>query len=146
MSFSTKINLNSNKVEQSSGETLNLSGITQVYNTGQFIFKSGSSLSMLSNTGNLMMLTGATIQWTDGSYITSNGLTGATGVQIDGDLIILNGNTTSTKFIEGSVCLSNIYQAKFPTSGATCSIAILTGLPSTFSTFNFCCGILKSIT
>jgi hypothetical protein len=53
---------------------------------------------------------------------------------------------TAPKFIEGAACLADTYQAKFPTSGATCSISVLTALPSTFSILNFCCGILKSIT
>ena len=53
--FNTKINLNDNKSQQLSGQTLSLSGCTHTY--GQLIINSGATLSILPNHGNGKILT-----------------------------------------------------------------------------------------
>ena len=64
MAVDTKPNLNSGKFEQLSGETLNLSGCTNIY--GRFAIGSGATLSILPNRGTGKVLTsnsGGTATW-----------------------------------------------------------------------------------
>ena len=49
MSVETKLDLSSGKFKQLSGDTLNLSGTTNLYKS--FVFKSGSTLTFLPNKG-----------------------------------------------------------------------------------------------
>ena len=55
MGFDTKPNFTSNKFEQCSGDTMNLSGYTQIY--GTFDLESGSTLSICNNQGAGKVLT-----------------------------------------------------------------------------------------
>ena len=75
MGIDTKPNFTSNKFEQCSGDTMNLSGCTQIF--GIFDIESGATLSICDNIGVGKVLTSdasgnATWQEAGGSGITSS--------------------------------------------------------------------------
>jgi len=107
MTFNTKINLNSNKIEQCSDEVLNLSGCTQIYTGGQFIFNSGATLSISANAGTGKVWTSdasgiGTWQISSGSGGTGTGTItgGANGLSTSGANIILGGALTGNTIIQ----------------------------------------------
>lgn len=77
MAFETKLNLNSCKSKQISGDTLNLSGCTNIF--GKFEVESGGTISILSNRGAGKVLTSdanGLATWQTNTIITP--ITGAT--------------------------------------------------------------------
>ncbi|MFA5207150.1 MAG: hypothetical protein WC428_00470 [Candidatus Paceibacterota bacterium] len=105
MIFTTKLNLNSSKIEQCSGEVLNLSGCTNIF--GKFEIASGATLSILANAGTGKVLTsnsGGTVTWQTPS---GGGITGATnGLHVEGKNITLGGTLTGNTTIDGVYNLS----------------------------------------
>jgi hypothetical protein len=87
MIFTTKINLNSSKIEQCSNEVLNLSGCTQVY--GQFSILNPTGFTSPFNAGTGKVWTSDAVG--NGSWQASSGGTGSTGTITGGT----NGLSTS---------------------------------------------------
>jgi len=102
MAFETKLNLNSYKSKQISGDTLNLSGCTHIF--GEFELASGGTLSILPNRGAGKVLTSDANglgTWQINSNISA--ITGATnGLTRVGNQVILGGNLTGTTIISGN--------------------------------------------
>jgi len=107
MAIDTKPNLSDSKFEQFSGETLSLSGNTNIY--GHFAIKSGATISILSNYGVGKILTsdsGGTGTWQNaisisGERITKEIIQNSHGFNIN-DVIGWSGGTYNKAIADGS--------------------------------------------
>ena len=139
MAIDTKPNLSNRKFEQCSGDTMNLSGCTQIF--GFFDMESGSTLSICSNAGTGKVLTSSSTgvaTWQDlasssGENITKEITQSSHGFSVQ-DYIGFSGGTYSKAIADGNYdgefiglvsCVPNantfcVTQAGF-VSGLTCS-------------------------
>ena len=106
MGIDTKPNFSSNKFEQCSGDTMNLSGCTQIF--GTFDIESGATLSICNNIGVGKVLTSdasGNATWQEAGR--SGTITGGTnGLSTVGSNIVLGGALTGDTTISGAYTLA----------------------------------------